>query len=85
VALPSPKKSEAEASADPLELIAMLRSDMLLAAENLEFEKAAQLRDRIKKLEAQSGGAAEAGGAKGARKPTNRMGGRSAARGGRRR
>jgi excinuclease ABC subunit B len=32
-----------------------LRSEMLLAAEQLEFEKAAELRDRIKRLESQMG------------------------------
>ncbi len=35
------------------ERIDELRSEMLLAAEQLEFEKAAEIRDRIKKLEAQ--------------------------------
>jgi excinuclease ABC subunit B len=49
VAVPSVKKGEAVG--DPGEAIEMLRSEMLLAAENLEFERAAQLRDRIKKLE----------------------------------
>ncbi len=32
-------------------VVANLRDEMLLAAENLEFEKAAELRDRIKKIE----------------------------------
>ena len=32
-------------------MIADLRAEMLIAAENLEFERAAELRDRIKKLE----------------------------------
>ncbi|UJR85292.1 excinuclease ABC subunit UvrB [Sandaracinus amylolyticus] len=38
------------------ERIEELRSEMLLAAEQLEFEKAAELRDRIKKLESQMDG-----------------------------
>jgi excinuclease ABC subunit B len=37
------------------ELIAMLESQMLEAAENLEFERAAALRDRVKQLRAQAG------------------------------
>ena len=32
-------------------MIADMRAEMLIAAENLEFERAAELRDRIKKLE----------------------------------
>jgi excinuclease ABC subunit B len=50
VALPTPKLDK-DKHQDPSELVEMLRSEMLLAAESLEFEKAAQLRDRIKKLE----------------------------------
>jgi excinuclease ABC subunit B len=53
---------------DPAELVEMLRSEMLLAAENLEFEKAAQLRDRIKKLE----GGEAAGGDKSSRRASTR-------------
>ena len=44
-----------DASKSLPERIDELRSEMLLAAEQLEFEKAAELRDRIKKLEGQSG------------------------------
>jgi excinuclease ABC subunit B len=58
-----------EVPTDPAEVIEMLRSEMLLAAENLEFEKAAQLRDRIKKLE---GGAADTGSTKPARRTSTR-------------
>ena len=39
-----------EEELDRTELIAMLEKDMLTAAEALEFERAAQLRDRIKEL-----------------------------------
>ncbi len=39
-----------EQDMDRTELIAMLESEMLQAAEELEFEKAAKLRDRIKEL-----------------------------------
>jgi excinuclease ABC subunit B len=39
-----------EQDLDRTELIAMLESEMLEAAESLEFEKAARLRDRIKEL-----------------------------------
>jgi excinuclease ABC subunit B len=70
-----------------------LRSEMLLAAEQLEFEKAAELRDRIKKLEARmddvdvaksaaSGGKRSKPPAKGAKAAGGRTAG--AARGGRR-
>ena len=40
-----------EESQDPGERIEELRSEMLLAAENLEFEKAARIRDQMLKLE----------------------------------
>jgi excinuclease ABC subunit B len=43
-----------EQDLDRTELIAMLESEMLEAAESLEFEKAAKLRDRIKLLTLQS-------------------------------
>ena len=42
----SPKTAE-----EKRELVEELRSEMLLAAENLDFEKAAKLRDRIKQVE----------------------------------
>ncbi len=41
---------------DPADIAARieeLRSEMLLAAEDLEFEKAAQLRDKVEQLRAQ--------------------------------
>jgi len=43
-----------EQDLDRTELIAMLEAEMLQAAEALEFEKAAKLRDRIKELKDQS-------------------------------
>lgn len=46
----APETPEA-ATAEPIEnLIARLEADMLTAADNLEFEKAAELRDRIREL-----------------------------------
>ncbi len=44
-----------EQDMDRTELIAMLESEMLQAAEELEFEKAARLRDRIKELKERAG------------------------------
>ncbi|MBO5060691.1 MAG: excinuclease ABC subunit UvrB [Clostridia bacterium] len=44
-----------ESSADYTVMLENLRDEMLLAAENLEFEKAAELRDRIKHLEKELG------------------------------
>jgi excinuclease ABC subunit B len=41
-----------ESGISVLELIAKLEKQMLAAAKNLEFEKAAQLRDRIKRMRA---------------------------------
>ncbi|MFW6050613.1 MAG: excinuclease ABC subunit UvrB [Myxococcota bacterium] len=63
VAIPILRKEEAERATDPTraaERIEELKSEMLLAAENLEFERAAELRDRIAALErgARRGGAA---------------------------
>jgi excinuclease ABC subunit B len=60
---------------DPSELrdrVDELRSEMLLAAEQLEFEKAAQLRDQVKKLEARLDRTSETVPKKAAR-PTSRM------------
>jgi excinuclease ABC subunit B len=52
VAVPSLAGKSAPKTAEEVrEHVEMLRSEMLLAAENLDFEKAAQLRDRIKQLE----------------------------------
>ena len=51
-----------EAQYVTVELIAKLEAEMLEASENLEFEKAAELRDRINDLEA--GPKLEATGAK---------------------
>jgi excinuclease ABC subunit B len=60
VALPSAKKGAAKTPEELREMLEELRSEMLLAAENLEFEKAAQLRDRIKAAEAGLDGATAA-------------------------
>jgi excinuclease ABC subunit B len=51
-----------EENAEPEKLIEEMRAEMLLLAEELEFEEAARVRDRIRKLEEDSGlgrGAAE--------------------------
>jgi excinuclease ABC subunit B len=53
---PIPGVRPGDADADPREQVDDLRSAMLLAAENLEFEKAAALRDRIQTLEKASAG-----------------------------
>jgi len=50
-----PILSKEEASTDAAEIparIEELRSEMLLAAEDLEFEKAAELRDQVEQLRA---------------------------------
>ncbi len=52
VAIPSNAKHGSPKNAEEKrELVEELRSEMLLAAENLDFEKAAKLRDRIKQVE----------------------------------
>lgn len=53
VALPSAvsPKGKPKSPEDLREQVELLRSEMLLAAENLDFEKAAQLRDQIRALE----------------------------------
>jgi excinuclease ABC subunit B len=56
VAIPSVGKNAADAK-DVAEQIEMLRSEMLLAAESLDFERAAHLRDQIRKLEGGDAGA----------------------------
>jgi excinuclease ABC subunit B len=50
--------SDAAAEDDLADQIAAMRLEMFAAAENLEFEKAARLRDDLKRLEAKAGGAA---------------------------
>ncbi len=50
----TPQKAE-NVSIDYSVMLANLHDEMLLAAENLEFEKAAELRDRIKKLKKELG------------------------------
>jgi excinuclease ABC subunit B len=88
-------KSDGEAS--PLERIEAVRQEMFLAAENLEFERAARLRDELRRLQEDAGlaagspsaasatpgkrGALAAGGARGAARPGAR-GGKGAAAGG---
>jgi excinuclease ABC subunit B len=52
MALPSAKRGAAKSPEELKDMFEELRSEMLLAAENLEFEKAAQLRDKIKAAEA---------------------------------
>jgi len=47
--------NESEGQYEQQELIRMLEEEMLEAANNLEFEKAAAIRDRIKELEAKAG------------------------------
>ena len=59
-----------EEELDLLELVEKLREEMFAAAENLEFEKAARLRDRLKGLREEHGDAIDAPrGAKGAKRP----------------
>jgi excinuclease ABC subunit B len=55
--LPKGDRAAAAGSAAPdiQERIAAMRLEMFTAAENLEFEKAARLRDELKKLEAMAG------------------------------
>jgi excinuclease ABC subunit B len=55
--LPRGEKAAAGAAgeSDIQERIAAMRLDMFTAAENLEFEKAARLRDELKKLQAMAG------------------------------
>jgi excinuclease ABC subunit B len=53
--LPKGEKAAAAGGSDIQERIAAMRLDMFTAAENLEFEKAARLRDELKKLQAMAG------------------------------
>jgi excinuclease ABC subunit B len=53
--------SAAEADVDITEKIQAIRLEMFTAAENLEFEKAARLRDELKRLEADNGAALDEG------------------------
>jgi excinuclease ABC subunit B len=48
-------RADDEASADPAERIELLRTRMLEAAEALDFEKAARLRDELRRLEGEGG------------------------------
>ncbi len=58
-AIPRGRPGDPAAHADAAEEIEALREEMMLAAEQLEFERAAQLRDRLRTLEQER--AAEAG------------------------
>jgi excinuclease ABC subunit B len=62
---PRARLAELDEGADLHETIETVRSEMLLAAEQLEFERAAQLRDRLKQLQAQADGGPVAGAAAG--------------------
>ena len=54
--LPKGERPAAAAGANDIqERIAAMRLEMFTAAENLEFEKAARLRDELKKLQAMAG------------------------------
>jgi excinuclease ABC subunit B len=53
--------SSAEADVDLSEKVHALRLEMFTAAENLEFEKAARIRDDLKRLEGLAGGDASGG------------------------
>jgi excinuclease ABC subunit B len=67
VAVPSRPGSESS-TASAAEQVEQLRAEMLLAAESLDFERAAELRDQMRKLE----GGEDAKGARGApKKRTN--------------
>jgi excinuclease ABC subunit B len=50
-----------ERDAEPEKLLEEMRSEMLLLAEQLEFEEAARMRDKIRALERETGVAAPAG------------------------
>ena len=57
VVIPILRKGEGDNESLPIEeRIEELRSEMLLAAEQLAFERAAELRDRVEALEAKLGG-----------------------------
>jgi excinuclease ABC subunit B len=56
--VPPPGKKDVPADEERFERIEALRQEMFAAAENLEFERAARLRDELRRL---TGGAAEAG------------------------
>ena len=72
--LPEAKKAEYAAAAetpethDVHETIAALQEEMMQAAEALEFERAAYLRDQIRVLEKMQGGSADAKPSKSARR-----------------
>ncbi|MBI4704779.1 MAG: excinuclease ABC subunit UvrB [Deltaproteobacteria bacterium] len=60
-----PATGPAEAPGDPRELIEGLRQQMFEAAENLEFEKAARLRDQLRELRQRYGDDGQGPGARG--------------------
>jgi excinuclease ABC subunit B len=55
-------KSPLDADIDISEKLQALRLEMFEAAENLEFEKAARMRDELKRLEGEAGGSSMAEG-----------------------
>jgi excinuclease ABC subunit B len=65
-AIPRGRVGDPDAHADAAEEIEALREEMMLAAEQLEFERAAQLRDRLRTLEKERATEAESGAAGGA-------------------
>jgi len=73
------KKTVDAPESDWVERMQALRQEMFLAAENLEFEKAARLRDELRKLQGDVGGGAS-GGVSDSRAPAPRS---RAVRGGR--
>jgi excinuclease ABC subunit B len=60
-AIPRGRVGDPDAHADAAEEIEALREEMMLAAEQLDFERAAQLRDRLRTLEKERVAAGEAG------------------------
>jgi excinuclease UvrABC helicase subunit UvrB len=54
VALPARRDAQPDAE-DVGERLELLRSEMLLAAESLDFERAAELRDQMRRLEGAPG------------------------------
>ena len=67
--IPKAGKGGKVADADISEQLRALRTEMFQAAENLEFERAAKLRDELKKLEALAGGKNGAAGSDGSQSP----------------
>ncbi|HYO95365.1 MAG TPA: excinuclease ABC subunit UvrB [Polyangiaceae bacterium] len=84
----SSRSSKGSASAQPadiVEQIQALRQEMFLAAENLQFETAARLRDELRKLQLVAGDAGVVLPPERNERPSAKSSGRGAAAGGRRR